>query len=196
MQSEIEAKFADIDVIAFRQKLTAIGATEKHPEVAMRRKNFDFPDRRMENANAWIRVRDEGNKITLSYKQLGERTIDGMKELNVNISDFETTCNILIATGLVEKSYQETKRETWHYKDVEITIDTWPWIPSFVEIEGPTENDVKQAADDLELDWSKALHGSVEVIYQIHYDFTDAEINNWKSITFVQPPDWLLAKKK
>jgi len=32
-------------------------------------------------------------------------------------------------------SYQETRREKWMLDDAEVTIDTWPWIPTFIEIE-------------------------------------------------------------
>ena len=39
------------------------------------------------------------------------------------------------------------------------------------------------------------MHGSVETIYQMHYDFTEEEIDGWESITFIAQPDWLLAKK-
>ncbi|MBP6943247.1 MAG: hypothetical protein KBB55_04375, partial [Candidatus Buchananbacteria bacterium] len=94
------------------------------------------------------------------------------------------------------KAYQETKREKWLLGDVEVTIDTWPWVPTFVELEGPTEEEVKAAAQKLGLDWNQVMHGSVETIYQMHYDFTEAEIDHWDSITFIPEPEWLVAKKK
>ncbi|MFA6095950.1 MAG: class IV adenylate cyclase [Candidatus Paceibacterota bacterium] len=194
METEIEAKFPDIDANALRGKLKELGATREHPEVLMKRKTFDFPDRK--KMKGWVRVRDEGNKITLSYKQLDDWSLHGTKESTVTVSNFEDTCKILLSIGLEQKSYQETKREKWKYKDVEVTIDTWPWVPTFVEIEGSSEELVRRVAEDLGLDWGDALHGSVEPIYQMHYDFTDEEIDGWKSITFVPPPDWLLARKK
>ncbi|MFZ2500703.1 MAG: hypothetical protein WAW90_01815, partial [Minisyncoccia bacterium] len=116
--------------------------------------------------------------------------------VNVVVDNFDTTCQFLEAIGMMAKSYQETKREKWNYKDVEVTIDTWPWVPTFVELEGPTEELVKSVASDLGFDWNKAMHGSVEPIYQMHYDFTDEEIDHWESITFIPLPDWLLAKKR
>lgn len=196
MQTEIEAKFPDIDPVLLRAKLEKIGAKRVHPEILMRRKTFDLPDRRLYKNGGWIRVRDEGNKITLSYKQLNDRTLHGTKEVTVNVDSFEETCSFLNAIGMIEKSDQETKREAWKLGEAEITIDTWPWVPTFVEIEGATEELVKATASSLGFDWSKAMHGSVETIYQMHYDFTDEEIDGWPSITFIDPPEWLLAKKK
>ena len=195
MEVEIEAKFPEVDVEPLRARLMELGAYQEYPERLMRRKNFDFPDWRLEKVGGWVRVRDEGEKVTLSYKQLNDRTLHGTKEITFAVDDFDKTCDLLDAIGLHAKAYQETKREKWLYGDVEVTIDTWPWIPTFVEIEGQNETSVRKTADDLGLDWRKAMHGSVENMYQMHYDFTEEEIDGWESITFITPPDWLVAKK-
>ena len=112
------------------------------------------------------------------------------------VNDFDKTCDLLTSIGLVSKAYQETKREKWKLGEVEITIDTWPWVPPFVELEGPTEENIKETAKMLNLDWNNAMHGSVETIYQMHYDFTEEEIDSWPTITFIPEPEWILAKKK
>ena len=196
METEIEAKFPDIDARALRSVLKEKGADLEHPEVLMRRKTFDYSDRRLYKIGGWIRGRDEGDKVTLSYKQLNDRTLHGTKEVNVVVDDFEKACRLLEAIGMMKKSYQETKREKWNYKGVEVTLDTWPWVPTFAELEGSTEEMVREVAGDLGFDWNSAMHGSVEPIYQMHYDFTDEEIDSWEFITFIAPPDWLLAKKR
>lgn len=196
METEIEAKFPDIDADALRLVLKEKGADLEYSEVLMRRKTFDYSDRRLNRIGGWIRVRDEGDKVTLSYKQLNDRTLHGTKEINIVVDDFDKTCSFLESIGMAAKAYQETKREKWNYKNVEVTIDTWPWVPTFVELEGPTEEVVRKVAADLGFDWNSAMHGSVETIYQMHYDFTEAEIDGWESITFTAPPDWLLARKK
>lgn len=196
MQTEIEAKFTDVDPVAVRARLREIGATLRQPEIVMRRAVFDYPDRRLDAVGGWVRVRDEGKRITLSYKQVNNRTLHGTQEITIVVDDFETTCHFLLAIGLRKKSQQETKREQWMHGNVEITIDTWPWIPTFVEIEGATEEEVRKAAQDLGFDWSKALYGSVEPVYQMHYDVTEEEINHWESITFVPTPEWLLTRKR
>src|SRR3989344_7230841 len=196
MEVEIEAKFPEVDVEPLRARLRELGAYQEYPERLMRRKNFDFPDWRLEKVGGWVRVRDEGEKVTLSYKQLNDRTLHGTKEITFAVDDFDKTCDLLDAIGLHAKAYQETKREKWLYGDVEVTIDTWPWIPTFVEIEGQNETSVRKTADDLGLDWRKAMHGSVENMYQMHYDFTESEIDHWDLITFIPEPEWLLARKK
>ena len=196
METEIEAKFLDINPTSLREKLKELGAKQEHPEILMRRKVFDHPDERLEKIGGWIRVRDEGKKITFTYKQLNDRTLHGTKEITTVVNDFDKTCQIVEAVGLVLRSYQETKREKWLLGKSEITIDTWPWIPTFVEIESPTEEELKQLVSKLGFEWQDTMHGSVETAYQKYYDVTEQEIDHWESITFISVPNWLEVKRK
>ncbi len=196
MNTEIEAKWLNYNHDDIRKKLILCGAVLQQKERLMTRKVFDYPDKRLEKMNGWVRVRHEGDKITLSYKQLNDRTIHGTEEVTVVVNDFDATSSFLESIGLKSYSYQETKRESWKIGDVEIELDTWPWIPPFIEIEAPDEKSLVQVAADLGLDYSKALHGSVETAYQAVYNVTEEEIDNWQEITFSEVPLWLMAKKK
>lgn len=196
MQTEIEAKFLNVDHNAVRQKLEAIGAQCVHPLRIMRRKNYDYSDFGLEKVGGWVRLRDEGDKVTLAYKQLNDRTIHGTKEVSVTVEDFDKTAQFLEAIGLHLQSYQETKRESWKLDDLEIELDEWPWIPPFVEIEGPNEVAIQKIASELGLAWDKVLHGSVEIAYQAVYDVTEAEIDHWTEILFSPVPDWLEVKRR
>src|SRR6185436_15200174 len=109
MHEEKEVKFLHIDPVALQAKLTALGA-EKVGEYFYRRRVFDYPDMRLNKANAWVRVRDEGEKIMLCYKQRqgvtsqdGTTSDTGMEEVEVEVKDFDKTCLILERVGLVEK---------------------------------------------------------------------------------------------
>lgn len=196
MQTEIEAKWLNIDKDQFRAKLKALGAELKVAERQMVRSVFDFPDKSLEKAGGWVRVRDEGNKITMSYKQLSDRTLFGTKEVNLTIDNFEAGCTLLKSIGLEAFAFQETKRESWELDGTQIELDTWPWIPSFMEIEAPDESRLYTVAEKLGLDRQQALHGSVETAYQAVYDLTEEEIDNWPEIRFIPVPDWLEAKRK
>ncbi len=194
MKTEIEAKFLNIDIKRLREKLKSLKAKLIHPKMLMLRKNFDYLNRK--EIAGWIRVRKEYGKITLSYKILNDRTLHGTKEITVEVDDFEKTCQFLTAIGLTQTSYQETKREKWLFGNCEITIDTWPWIPTFVEIEADDEELLKNVANKLGFNWSDAMHGSVETVYQKYYNVTNQEIHYCPSITFTKVPKWLDTKKK
>ena len=196
METEVEAKFLGIHVSALQKRLASIKAKCAHPERLMRRKVFDYPDHSLEKKGAWIRVRDEGDQITLTLKQLNDRTLHGTKEITIIVSDFEKACQFLLASGFIQTSYQETKREKWLLDGAEITIDTWPWIPTFVECEARDEQALRSAVKTLGFDWSDAMHGSVETAYQKYFDVTEAEVDSLESITFVSVPSWLEAKRR
>jgi len=196
MATEIEAKFTQIDPTVIRQRLADVGAKLIQPERLMKRKLFEYPDGRLQARNAWIRLRDEGDKITLAYKQLNDRSLHGTQEISITVDDFDQATDWLQAIGLRMKSYQETKRESWKLGLTSIDIDTWPWVPPLVEIEGEHEADVKQVASLLGFDWQQVKHGSVENVYQEIYDLTEEEIQSWKEACFIPVPDWLEAKRR
>lgn len=197
MQTEIEAKFLNTNHDALRQKLTATGAQCVQPMRLMRRKLFDYQDNRLNHEqNGWVRLRDEGDKTTLAYKQLNDRTLHGTKEVTVEVDNFDTTGNLLEQIGLMQKSYQETRRESWELEGAQIELDEWPWIKPFMEIEAPTEAILRTVADRLGLDMAVAVYGSVEVAYQAEYDVTDEEIDAWQEALFGKVPAWLEEKRK
>jgi adenylate cyclase, class 2 len=193
---EIEAKFLNIDVAAIRQKLLRLGAVCVQPECLMRRYTFDPPLGIPDQEGAWLRVRDEGDKITLSYKRLRDRSVTGTSEISLVVDDFEQARQLLHLLKAREKSYQETRRETWTIGSSEVTIDTWPWIPSFVEIESPSVEELQRVAESLQLDLDHALHGSVETAYMEYYNVTEEEVCSWPTITFGPVPGWLAAKRR
>jgi adenylate cyclase class 2 len=73
---------------------------------------------------------------------------------------------ILRRLGLREVRYQENYREEWRLEEVVFDFDTWPGLPTFVEIEGPDEVSVRQAAAAVGLDYAAARFGSVDEIYR------------------------------
>lgn len=196
MNTEIEAKFLNVDFAKLRVTLKSLGGHLVSPERLMKRQNYDYADDRLDKINGWVRLRDEGDKITLSYKQVEDRGLHGTKEVNVTVDSFAAAHDFLLSIGLHAKSYQETKRESWKYKNSEIEIDTWPWAPPFIEIESPNEDEIREVSQALGLKWEEALHGSVEIVYQQYYDVTEAEIDFLDRITFSDIPDWLEAKRK
>ena len=119
-----------------------------------------------------------------------------MKEICLTVDSYEEALNFVKAIGLKPKAEQETYREEWRLDDVEIDIDTWPWIPSFVEIEGPSEASVKEVAAKLGFKMDDALFGSVDQVYNLYYDVTSQDINYCPEIKFTDVPDWLEAKRR
>lgn len=175
MSIEYEATFLDIDKNEIRKRLKQAGAKLIKPEFLQKRVVFHAPRR---SKYSWLRVRNEGNKITMSFKSVKGKRIKDQKEICLTVDDFKKAENFLLAVGCVKKAYQETKREFWLLEETEITIDTWPFLETFVEIEGSSEKEVKRAAEKLDLDYKKALFCPIGTIYKMKYGISLDEINN------------------
>ena len=177
MQIEYEATFANIDKNEIRARLKKAGAKMIYPEFLMKRYVWHFP-KGHEVKGGWVRVREEADQITLSVKMISDnKNIEDQKETYVTVNNFEDAKEIINAIGCQERAYQESKRELWKIDDVEITIDEWPFLEPFVEIEGPSEKAVKDVAKQLNFDYSKAIFGSVDFQYAAKYGITIAQIN-------------------
>ncbi len=167
MNTEFEAKFVQVNLDEFRSKLESLGAVMNHPMRPMRR--AIIKNQELNNSNAFLRVRDEGDKITLTYKRFDSLSIDGAKEHEVTVGDFNETISLLAAAGLPYKSIQESKRETWKLNNTEIVLDEWPWLDPYIEIEGEDEESVKITAKLLGFDWQDAVFGDIMAAYRAQY---------------------------
>ncbi len=170
MQTEIEVKFLNVDHDKVRTKLKDLGATLEHPMRLMRRAMFDFPDKRFKKSVDFqrLRIRDEGDRVTVTYKQ-GQTGSSYDKEIETTVGSFDSMKALFESVGLISHSTQESKRETWCVGSVEVVLDEWPWIQPYLEIEGPDEKSVKEIAEKLGFAWDEAKHGTVDTIYKLEY---------------------------
>ena len=195
MNTEIEAKFINVNHDEIRAKLSALGAKLEQPSRLMRRVVIHTND--MTDKNAFVRVRDEGHRTTITYKQFDSDSVDGAKEHEVEVSNFDEAVAILSSAGLKHDTYQESKRENWRLGDVEIMLDEWPWLNPYIEIEGPSEVAIKTLAEQLGFSWSDAVFGGVANIYAIQYPHIGEDgvrtINqSWPTIKFDDPAPEML----
>jgi adenylate cyclase class 2 len=174
MYTEFEAKFANINKEAIREKLKSIGAELTKPEFMQKRVTFNLPKK---EAGKWLRVRDEGDKITLSYKHTQDGDISNQKEIELKVDDYDQAAELLEIIGCEKKAYQETLRELWTFQNVAITIDEWPFLEPIIEIEGTSEEEVKEVAEKLGFDYSKAIFGAITQLYAEKYSITHERIN-------------------
>ena len=183
MNIEYEAKFLNIDKEDVRRSLARAGAKLVRPEYLQRRISFDLPgDKRSEHT--WLRVRDEGDKVTMSLKMNNGDKIENQKEIQLEVSNFDDAVRLLEMIGCERKSYQETRRELWKLDSVEITIDEWPFLEPFVEVEGSSEKTVKNVSEKIGFDYGNAVFGAVGKLYKMKYGIHPDEVNHLPKIVF------------
>src|SRR3989344_6490264 len=198
MNTEFEAKFYPVDKKKFREKLKSIGAKLDIPERKMVRVIADRQANNFLNKNDYIRVRNEGNVIRLSYKRTANESgkLSDQKEIDVEVGDYDKTVEILKLIGVKFNKVQETLREEWLYKGAQITIDTWPGLETYSEIEARSEWEVKSFAHDLGLNWEGRIITTAAEVYAKVYGMSIEEVNRKISnITFENNPFRGLTKK-
>lgn len=165
MKTEYEVRILEIDTKEVIQKLQKMGATKIQDSV-QKRYVYDFNPAQK---GKWIRLRSNGKKSTLTIKEIVNSNIDGTKELEVEVSDFEETNMILNKLGYKHRNYQENHRIQYMFGDIEIDIDSWPLIPTYLEIEANSEEEVLNFVNKLGMETKKVVTLDVEAIYREIY---------------------------
>ena len=187
MEIEFEAKFLDVNRNELVNKMKALGAKLSQPNTIYKRCMYGLCDVK----KGYVRVRDEGNKTTLTAKIYKDSQFPQEYELDIK-NDFENGKAFLNALNLTEKSYHETMREKWNLPlgkspsdNCEIAFDSIPGIPLYVEIECKSKANLNKAIKKLDLNNSKKYFGSYGKCYVEYYGMSENDINNdISSLTF------------
>ncbi len=170
MPLEIEAKFLVENFAPAREALARAGYTCTKPRTLMKRKTFTLKEKAGATIHEWARVRDEGDKVTMTYKHTHTaNSAMGTEEVEAEVSSFETASLFMEKLGFRDFLYQENYREAWDKDGVQVTLDEWPVIGCIIEIEAPSEDLVKATARQLGFDYTAAVFGGVGALYYHKY---------------------------
>ena len=174
MNIEYEVRVLEIDESEIIKKLEQLGA-KKVGEWEQKRYVYDTNPI---NENAWFRLRTNGTETTLTYKNVEKNTIDGTHELEIVVSDFDKTNDMLELMGYHHRGYQENKRIRYILDGIEIDLDSWPLIPTYMEIEGNNEDEVNNILTKLNIPKEKITCLNCQDIYKEIYHIDIDEIKN------------------
>jgi len=179
METEFEVKILDIDVEDIKKRLARVGAV-KIADRNMRRYVYDAGLDEKTRCGRWIRLRDDGEKIILSVKNIVNKEIDGTKEIGIEVFNFEDTNKLINAMGYSVKAYQENKRISYKLGGVDVEIDSWPKIPTYIEIEGKSVKDVENTVKLLGFEMKDTTSIGVTDVY----DKYGLDLNDFKELKF------------
>lgn len=112
--------------------------------------------------HTYIRVRDEGYKVTMTYKE--KTNNEFVDEQEIIIDNYDTGINIMYALGCTKLYSYEKIREIWNIKNAEIIFDTNPGRYDIMEVESKTKKNLLIAIKKLKLQNTP------------HDNFTDADL--------------------
>ncbi len=166
MSVELECKVRVPSLEAVRDELRTAGA-KYVGRVLETNRLFDRDDGELKNTGCGLRVRSvevldgQGPGATLTYK--GPRTDSAFKcreETEVGIGDPAAMASILHALGYHERVVFEKRRESWVLGSCDIELDELPKLGTFVEVEGPDENAIREALSALGLAAAEVVNDS------------------------------------
>jgi adenylate cyclase class 2 len=187
MEIEFEGRILDINYTVLISKIKSIGGKLKTPLTLYRRSVFGLCDFK----RGFVRVRDEGDKITMTAKIY--KNPDFPEEYELQLKDnFEHGQAFLEALNLNKKAYHETMREKWTIPSgktskelCEIAIDYIPGLPIYAELECKTKSDLHKTAKLLNIPIKDLMYGGYGNVFVHYYNMTENEINNIiPSLTF------------
>jgi len=184
---EFEITIPDIDIEDARQRLLGCGASLEKESHIQKHIVFNMPaERRIKGS--WMRVREEADRVTMSLKIIDGGNISDQKEFFFIAQNTEDACKFLEMMGAEEKARQDKRREIWRLGECEVTIDEWPFLEPFMEVEGPDEGAVKDAVEQLGYDYGRGKVCAVDVLYSEKYGLSvDIIDNHTPLITFDMP---------
>ncbi len=177
MNKEIEIRILNIDKDKFIKEILSLGA-KKDSDFLQRRYTYDFNP---VDKHKWIRLRTNDKKTTITIKEVvDKKSMSGTNELEIEVSDFNKTNLVLEKLGYNHRNYQENYREIYYLDDVEISIDSWPLIPAYVEFESKSEEKINSLLEKLSYKKENLTTLDVTSIYNDIYDIDILKIKELK----------------
>lgn len=193
-QLETEIKFYIADLSSIRQRIVEMGAYSNGRSFES---NIRFEDRHrnLKKQKSLLRLRQD-RQVHLTYKSTppeDNHQFKILKELEVEVSDFDTMHHILEALGFHQEQVYEKWRETLVLDRTHFCLDSMPF-GNFLEIEGPKQ-DIQKFTVRLDLAWNQRILLNYLEIFEflknkLHLKFSDVTFDNFIHIE-VNLADWL-----
>jgi adenylate cyclase class 2 len=172
MKTEFEVRKLEICFEDMIKKLEIIGA-KRVGVFEQKRFVYDF---KPVQKGRWIRLRTNGIETTLTIKEIKSLRVDGTKELEIVVSSFEDTNEMMEKLGYFHRNYQENFRIEYTLDGVNFDLDKWPMIKPYIEIEGKSEKHVYEAINKLGLLQDEITTLDVDKVYSQVYNINIEDI--------------------
>ncbi len=130
-----------------------------------------------EGEDPWfLRIRSNSNgkhEVTWKAKSTTEGIIRKHKEINFLIDEPAKLIDLFEKLNLERYAHQEKDRISYKYKDWSFDIDTYPKMPPYMEIEGSSDEQIKEVIQILNLEsnrtWNKGERILIQDIYNLDW---------------------------
>lgn len=175
MANEIETKVLDIDKARVVRSLEALGAEK----VLGTRLIVDWYRTKgvKEGGDPWfLRIRsDSSGRHEVTWKAISDilGTARRHEEINFTVDQPRKLADLFIKLGLEKYAHQEKDRTSFTLKDWKFDIDEYPGMPPLLEIEGKSDEHVKEAMHMLGIagnrTWAKGERILIQEMYKLDW---------------------------
>lgn len=124
----------------------------------------------VKGSHSWGRVRTDGDKTTITLKEMkGKGGFTSMDEYEISTNDFGEASRIM--TKIINPKillYFENERDAYMLGKAYVTIDKWPGIPAFIEIEAPSMKIVKDTYKRLRIKGRFVGNSPIHKVYELY----------------------------
>lgn len=168
MAQEIETKILDINAEEVKRNLLALGA-QKIQETRLFVDWFQAKGEGEGSANWFLRIRSNSEgKHEVTWK--GDPQTVGIakvrREINFLVEEPEKVADLFEGIGLEKYGHQEKDRTSFSFKDWHFDIDTYPGMPPYLEIEGKSEEHLKEGVKLLGLENNRTYNKGERTLIQ------------------------------
>src|SRR3990167_7315544 len=175
MTHEIETKVLAVDKEEIIKKIISVGG-KKTGETRLK-VDWYHPKGTKEGKDLWflrIRSNSEGkHEVTWKAKSETLGIARKHKEINLLVEDAEKLGKIFEEIGLEKYAHQEKDRTSLTLKNCPLEIDEYPGMPAFLEIEGDSEESIKEIIKLLDLEknrtWEKGERILIQEVYGLDW---------------------------
>jgi adenylate cyclase class 2 len=175
MAHEIETKILEIDAPAIKEKLAALGA-KKIQETRLIVDWYRLKGIK-EGEDPWfLRIRSNSagtHEVTWKAKSSITGLARKHKEINFHVTEPEKLADLFEELGLEKYAHQEKDRITFTLKNWQFDLDQYPKMPAYLEIEGSSEKNIRDAIALLGLEnkptWAEGERTLIQNTYQLDW---------------------------
>jgi len=148
---EIEAKIKLKSPSRLRALLRSADAENKSEATLEKNWLYDYPDRTLARAGKLLRLRQD-SRVLLTFKgPRQESEYKKREEVEFKFPELLQTRSLLESIGFIKWFYYEKYRETWKLGNCEVVLDELPDLGLYVEVEGPTNEEIETIIKRLKL---------------------------------------------
>ena len=181
MDQEIEVKFLLKDYASLMQKIADLQLSCSQERIHEFNLRYDLADGSLVARKQVLRLRkDTQARLTFKGPGVMEEDVLLRKEVEVVVSDFDTTNRLLEALGYQVVMMYEKYRANYLLDSLVMSVDETP-LGLFVELEGESPAQVRKATNVLELNWDARINLSYSALLSL---FNQNTGNSFHDLSF------------